>query len=118
MNSKELMSIDGVNEETAKVLAALIDGKVNPEDVSRACKAWTLSCYNEPSWQEKVMCAANDLIGGHGVEGIDDPESCVNCAAAYVNLGDTYITTLMYDYRNDQFIVSSWGDYAERNLSF
>jgi len=32
----------------------------------------------------------------------------------YVNMGDTYDTTLIYDYKTNRFVVSSWGDIVER----
>jgi hypothetical protein len=33
----------------------------------------------------------------------------------YVNMGDTYDTTLIFDHRKGRFIVSSWGDIVERD---
>jgi hypothetical protein len=32
----------------------------------------------------------------------------------YVNLGDTYKTTLCYDTVKEVFFIGSWGDWAER----
>ena len=31
----------------------------------------------------------------------------------YVNMGDSYITTLIYDHRLMRYYISSWGDYIE-----
>lgn len=63
----------------------------------------------------------NVLLDGHGVEllcegGHTSPQlaSGGDILAAYVNLGDTYATTILYDYVNQRFHVTSWGDWYER----
>lgn len=53
-------------------------------------------------------------LGGFGVEGFtlkeyDDPNESIN----YINMGDTYDWTLMFDSRTDRFLVGSWGDLVE-----
>jgi len=55
---------------------------------------------------------------GHGVEALwrdeaarYDPHAVPD--AFYVNCGDPYITTLIYDVRQDEFIATCWGDWME-----
>jgi hypothetical protein len=33
---------------------------------------------------------------------------------SYVNMGDTYDTTLLYDHKTGRFSVGSWGDIVEK----
>jgi hypothetical protein len=35
--------------------------------------------------------------------------------ALYVNMGDTYVPTLIYDVKKQKFIVASWGDWYEKS---
>lgn len=63
----------------------------------------------------------NKLLGGFGTEAIrGEWQNGYWCdiVCAYVNKGHTYATTVL-DVRDDwgghRFIVSSWGDWVERN---
>jgi hypothetical protein len=58
----------------------------------------------------RILQAADKLMDGNGVERI----SGVGGGLMYVNMGDTYDTTLIYDYKTNRFVVSSWGDIVER----
>lgn len=55
---------------------------------------------------------ADGIIGGTGVETISAGHNQRSPAIHYVNLGDTYSTTLMLI--NGRFIVGCWGDIVER----
>ena len=47
----------------------------------------------------------------HGIEAIyqgDDKPSCI-----YVNTGETYSLTALYDDRLAKFVVTTWGDWIE-----
>ena len=58
----------------------------------------------------RILQTADKMMNGHGVERI----SGVGGGLMYVNMGDTYDTTLIYDYKTNRFVVSSWGDIVER----
>lgn len=64
------------------------------------------------------LATANRLMGGYGVESIGLPDGCFdNCQAPdvdiqYVNMGDTYATTLLRV--NGSYRVGSWGKVVER----
>lgn len=62
----------------------------------------------------RAMDQANDALRGHGVESqnlILDRSDSVRFD--YVNLGDTYTATLIFDHHVDRFRVMSWGDVVE-----
>ena len=59
--------------------------------------------------EPRILQAADGMMDGHGVERIPGRPGLM-----YVNMGDTYDTTLIYDYKTDRFVVSSWGDIVER----
>lgn len=69
-----------------------------------------------------VLKECNTLLEGFGVEciaegGANSPSDMYgsDILAEYVNLGDTYTTTILYDYRAQRFYVTSYGDFVERN---
>jgi hypothetical protein len=68
---------------------------------------------------ERSMDRISDLLKGYGVEAIrgDTWEGSfwTDCVALYVNMGDTYVPTVLYDVNKDVFRVTSWGDWVEIN---
>lgn len=65
----------------------------------------------------KGLAVANHYLNGCGIESIGLPEGCFDRCQdpevdiRYVNLGDTYATTLCKV--NGRYRVSSWGDIVE-----
>jgi hypothetical protein len=87
-------------------------------DSFKSNEQWIKQCFNRPSDQELEMNALNELLDGHGVEAIKLENAYVNrywddCIATYVNMGDTYITTILYDTMNELYRLTSWGDFYE-----
>ena len=79
---------------------------------------WINQCYNKPNDIEIKMDALNELLEGHGVESIRMEEVYLdsywsNTIGLYVNMGDTYNTTIVYSIIDDSFLLTSWGDYYE-----
>lgn len=104
--SAKKLSLLGINESAAKELKTLLDS-FDP-------------C--EPETVNKVLDKANELMEGSGVEAIQNEKFWsryyTNINLLYVNTGDTYYPTLVYDTHRQRFQVISWGDWieiAERN---
>ncbi len=54
-------------------------------------------------------------LGTFGVEGFCfDPDSVSSGGLSYLNTGDSYEITLCFNSDTRRFLVSSWGDIAER----
>jgi len=73
---------------------------------------------NTYEYVDKKMKEANELFGGYGVEPLQDEDAYVNkywynTIALYVNMGDTYDLTILYDTENEIFVVTSMGDFYE-----
>jgi hypothetical protein len=77
-------------------------------------------------WDEYAMQIANAIIGGHGVEAIwdnEDDDLAINerlhyggygrLVATYVNMGDTYGLTILYDQEENEALFTSMGDWIE-----
>lgn len=67
---------------------------------------------------EKALEEVDKLINGHGVEAIEGDyvdSYHQNIVATYVNMGDTYNTTVLYETATGRFFITTWGDWVERN---
>lgn len=115
-----LMELTEGDGALAERLFDVFSGAVAPCDASEKCAAWVRKCHHDPSEHEQILCACDDLLGGCGVEAlaIEGEEHTDNgvrhCPPfSYVNLGDTYVTTLARDHEHGAWVIASWGDLLE-----
>lgn len=72
--------------------------------------------HNIPKRPHKIMLAVNDILNGYGVETLNGryvDAYYFNSQASYVNMGDTYIATILHDHEENKFIITSWGNFME-----
>lgn len=67
---------------------------------------------------EAAMAKIDKLIEGYGVESLQPENAHVNSfwlstVALYVNMGDTYTATIIYDTENKKWYLTTWGDFLE-----
>ena len=110
---KTIMKL-GCEREIAHKIRKLMEGNLNPVDVSEKTRAWVRQCHNVPSRTELVMCAIDDLLGTHGVEAIQKQGDYHKPAYTYCNTGDSYCLTVVRDYDKGRYLITSWGDLAEK----
>ena len=65
-----------------------------------------------------IMKTANKILHGYGIEAIHDEDIFVSkyyqdIVAEYINMGDSYVPTLLYDTREGKFDIISYGDFVE-----
>ncbi len=97
---------------------SLLEGMINkycPETAKYAN-----SCHNYPysyeMWRTTlVLDAVNHIIGGYGVEALGPGSGSGHAPPyEYVNMGDTYATTIIYKHATDALSIGNWGDIVER----
>ena len=93
-------------------LAALIERECPQTD------AYRRECYHDPilsnMWRTTLVLHAIDvLLGTCGVEVIGD-QFALEHRFEFLNTGDTYASTLVYDNDTDRLFVASYGDIVER----
>lgn len=94
-------------------ILAIANGTGDPETVE-SCEKWVAQCYNRPSEAELKMSALDGILEGFGVECIRDGDSSDDdVIAEYVNMGDTYEATILFDYLAGEFVITSWGGFVE-----
>ena len=114
MNLPSVKTLEEAFPGKGKEIRALMEGgpTMNYESVIRL----ELQCYHRHRRCERVMCALNEIIEGHGVESIV-PIDSDRPSYDYVNMGDTYATTILM--RDDgKFIVACWGDIVEKHMNW
>jgi len=112
----ELMKAFRVNKTTAQLIIKVISGQTKLETF-RSVEKWIAQCHNKPSELEMKMEALNELIDGYGVEAVNHESNWDrywgNAIALYVNTGDTYSPTILYSIADQQFELTTWGDFYE-----
>lgn len=66
---------------------------------------------------ESVFIGLNILMFGYGVEvicGAWHDHYWQDIVCQYVNMGETYETTILYDAVKNKWYATSWGDWAEK----
>ena len=101
-------------EGTAKAIRAILECKTVEAvcDLNDAASRMFGACYHRPSLQSVKLEAINELMDGCGVEYIPAGRNRRSPAIEYVNVGDTYLTTIMWV--RGRYVVGCWGDIVER----
>lgn len=75
------------------------------------------SWYSQGNKTDRQLEAINILIEGHGVAyAASSRDTCSKAyGIEYINMGDTYAVTVIYDRDKGRFIVATVGDTVERN---
>ena len=74
-------------------------------------QATALKSMMEDGYIKRTLTRAGEMLDGFGVEYLV-PDNGAQ-PVAYVNMGDTYNTTLMFDHEKNRFLIGSWGDIVE-----
>lgn len=85
------------------------------EQAAAAAQRRVSECYNRPTNTDIVLHAINSLICGHGVDSAPYYENAVRHGEfiSFVNMGDTYSATVLFNPETNQFEISDWGSLYE-----
>ena len=93
-------------------LRALLKGEKKTSDY-QSVRDLVSQSYHHPSYAHRLMTALDEIIEGYGVEAVWDKSGSV--AFEYVNMGDTYTTTIVRWYDSGHIEVTDWGTIVERD---
>jgi len=103
--------------DTAVQLRALIKGRLNPADFETV-STWIRQCHNEPAHIEQILCAANEIMEGFGIEAIRSSKTWqqfwCDVRFVYINAGDVYAPTLVFNTLAQTFTIACMADLADR----
>lgn len=111
-----LVSALNLSTEQAATVRGLIRGEISTRDKARfpQANAWFDSCFHQPQRADRILACVNETMDGFGVEPIwgNDP---FWPAADYINTGDTYNATILFNRITRAFSLTTFGDFIERN---
>lgn len=96
-------------------LRGILDGTIDPMTYP-AVSAWVARCLNQPRESELIEAALDAELGTYGTESLTgDRWERFYCdtVAVYLNAGDTYATTLVFDVPARRWTITSVGDFIE-----
>jgi hypothetical protein len=69
---------------------------------------------------QRILAIADKFMNCHGVEYIKSSTDTMHASEGleYVNTGDTYRATLIYDCLSECFYAKCWGDIVEKDQRF
>lgn len=111
---KSLMATFQLERETARRIYALMQHKEQPNT------KWIDAIYkpyNPYNNHEYTMLEIDQLLDGYGVEYITHLDDTHNKSFgySYVNMGESYAPTIVYNHMRRQYSISCWGDIVESN---
>jgi hypothetical protein len=117
-------AVTGYDRDTAIQLRRILDGRDDPESFTKVAR-WVNQCFNRPSDVELKLAACDAVMDAHGIESLRSEDvwdrRWQDTVASYVNVGDSYYGTILYDVERGVFYATSTGDWietAERNHRF
>lgn len=128
---KHLAAKLGIELNTARMVRYILDLKLQ-SGIRHDCVLPHVpaeQCYCEHATQPyelfhsiktRKLYMLNRLLGMHGVESIPSRKDSHSSfkGIEYVNTGDSYRTTIMYDFGRASWLVRSWGDVVESSKRF
>lgn len=111
----------GLTDEQAQKVQNILNGTTDLMTIEAAReRQW--EAYNDHEPLTLALEALNELLEGFGVEYIrhEDDGYAVGdqYGIEYVNQGDTYAATIMYDHARNCWRVGDWGSIVERSSKY
>jgi len=122
MKATDIAKVFDVSLDDAKLALKIVNWKVKPTELpDRLPKTCDQYKYLDTDrFGADCSCrldALDELLGTFGVEPIRTTEHIdrywFDCRACYLNTGDTYNTTILFDTKKERFYLTSWGDFVE-----
>lgn len=90
---------------------------LDAQKAKRLKKAMTAADTSDDA--DKVLDLADKMLETYGVEFIEGDYQVdrhyYNIVALYLNTGDTYGATLLFETERERFVLTTMGDWVERN---
>jgi hypothetical protein len=109
-----LSHFKNVSQKDARIIVRLCNGTIDLESFPEAQRR-IRECYNRPDNTDITLNVVNKMINGYGVESCEYESNALYSRdfISYVNMGDTYATTILYNPETCRFEISDWGSLYE-----
>lgn len=124
MKTDRIASHLNISKRKAALTLAILRGQLDPLKYPahfQHTQKWVNSCHHHPEPKDVKLSALNELLEMHGVEAIREEGAWDNyygdCVAEYLNTGDTYAPTIVFDNRAGKYLLTSYGDFVENQMN-
>lgn len=108
-----LRELKKTNAELYKVITGPYE-----EVKALAPEEWFKQSYHQPSESAVRLGVANRLLEGYGVEYLRPARSDSPFrpeGVSYVNMGEMYVTTVIFDHKRGEYLCMDLGTFLEKN---
>jgi len=108
-----------MSQKDALTIVRLVNGTLDAVDFQAGYRRVS-ECYHQPSDTDVILHVINSIAGGYGVEGSPYEVDAMYDGEfiSYVNMGDPYYTTILFNPRTNRFELSNWGSVYETSPAF
>jgi hypothetical protein len=119
VTKKNLLAAFPKMDKTAALAVVMLCNGTNDPMNHEAARKRSAECYNAPSTTDLILHAINALVGGFGVEGVPYYENAMRDEFIdFVNMGDTYSTTILCNPETGKFEIGDWGSLYETSPAY
>lgn len=107
-----------IDIDKAKLIRSIIKREIDilALDCIPKTLEWRNKCYHMPRMREVMVMACDEIAGTYGTETVEPQEDWSNGypRIEYLNVGDSYASTLFFDFSQSRAFISCFGDIVER----
>lgn len=104
--------LDYLSDAQQNDVFVLLNGEVSPSTFT-SVQQLIAQCFNKPDYYHKLLTALNEVTEGHGVESFTLTKEGEKIVVEYINQGDTYVPTILFEVKTKKLMICSYGDYIE-----
>ena len=112
MEIEEIIQVFSTDEPTAKTILEILNGDHDDVLPKNFPSVKQLKAYLDKPYMR--LLAINEVVDLYGVEGIFPSPPDSYASILYVNAGDTYRSTIIYDLEAEEFVIGCWGAFEEQ----
>ncbi len=95
----------------ATTICGIVNGSICAKEILEKSEGVFPNPIDKLSIPEQKLFAINDVIQGFGTEAAWLDDSSDYPSAEYIDVGDPYVATILYDYQTDTFQVTCLADW-------
>lgn len=114
MRLPTIQTLAAVFGDRAHEARELLEKKRKTTDYE-SVRVWEAQSFNRPRYTERLMCALNEIAGALGVDALFKATDANQPVYEYLNMGDSYAATLVFNREAHTIRVASIGDILERS---
>lgn len=109
-----LRSESAMEKFASKYCSELSIGDANRDSIAILSRIWENKKTYETEVELRLACL-NEILECYGVEYIESVKDTQHeiLGISYLNAGDTYANTVIYDWQKEKWFINSYGDIVE-----